>query len=88
MKSLSLLLASTLSTLLLAAEPDNPDTGSGAEPFCYHAEDSYSPGAIIKQGDSLYRCIAAYDADLQRIFVWVHIPDATQDGREISIYWR
>lgn len=88
MKALSLLLATFLPLLVLAAEPELPDAGREAAPVCHHSGDRYSPGAIIRHSDSLYRCVAAYDAELQRIFVWVRITDATQTGSEISILWQ
>jgi hypothetical protein len=86
MKLLSLLFITAFSAQLSAAEPNAPDTEVAQ--LCHGPGGSYSPGAIISQDDVFYRCVAAYDTALQRIYVWVRIADATQAGREISIYWQ
>lgn len=88
MKLTSFVLAVVLSSSLQAALPDSKEPGSEAAQYCHRTDGRYSPGAIIKQGEALYRCVAAYDAELKPIFVWVRITDATQQGREISIYWQ
>lgn len=88
MKIKTLLLLSTLSTLLLAAEPDVAADSQRDTSFCHFTDGRYSPGAIIKQGDSMYRCVAAFDEELDRFFTWVRIVDAGQSGSEITIYWQ
>jgi hypothetical protein len=88
MKIKALFMLSTLSTLLLAADPNAAADSQDDTSYCHFTDERYSPGAIIKQGDSLYRCIAAFDEELERIYTWVRIVDAAQSGSEITIYWQ
>lgn len=88
MKIKALLLLSTLSTLMLAAEPNGAADSQNNTSYCHFTDGRYSPGAIIKQGDSMYRCVAAFDEELERFFTWVRIVDARQSGSEIAIFWQ
>jgi hypothetical protein len=88
MKIKTLLLLPTLSTLLLAADPNVAADSQDDAGYCQFTDGRYSPGAIIKQGDSIYRCVAAFDEELNRFFAWVRIVDAAQSGSEITIYWQ
>jgi hypothetical protein len=88
MKIKVLLMLSTLSNVLLAADPNEAADSRVNAGFCHFTDGRYSPGAIIKQGDSMYRCVAAFDEDLERYFTWVRIVDAAHSGSEITIYWQ
>jgi hypothetical protein len=88
MKIKALLLLSTFSSMLLGAEPEVAPARLSAADYCHFTDGRYSPGAIIKQGDSIYRCVAAFDEELERYFTWVRIVDAAQSGDEISIFWQ
>lgn len=86
MKAAAVLLLLGLCQFLQAAEQPPSAPGDVSPDLCLFDGKRYSPGAIIKEGDVMYRCIAAFDDELQRFFTWVKVPTTGQAGNEITVY--